>query len=126
MVPGQPFNEMKPDSGDARWEPGRLPQRNIAITPWMHAKLPSIPWAARRRSSSRRICFIIDEMRQPFPHFAWFVEMIGHAHGASPDRKGEAAEIRDDGKHALVGDVVAPKDRTAAFERFMGHQFGDT
>src|SRR5258708_21882983 len=57
--------------------------------------------------------FIVKQMRKPGPDVAGFVEMPGHAARAAAHRKCEAMEIGHDRKHALIGDVVAGKDRTA-------------
>ena len=62
-------------------------------------------------------------MREPLPHITGFIEMVGHARRAPADRKCKAAQIRHDSKYRFVGDIVADKDRTAALERFVGHQF---
>src|SRR3954452_5093245 len=76
------------------------------------------PLSCSRRSATQLLgqhLFVVQEVREPFPDVARFIEMSGHAVGATADRKSLAAEIRHDREHALVGDVVADKDRTAAF-----------
>src|ERR1700736_36398 len=116
MVPGHPFNEMKPNSGRAAAEHSR--SKRLKKSPRDRRETGS-------GSSSRRICFGIDEPREPFPYLARFVEMIGNALRASAYRKCEAAKIGHDGEHALVGNVVADTNRTAAFEGLVAHQFDD-
>ncbi len=41
------------------------------------------------------------------------------------DRKSQAAELRNDAEHRLIGRIVADKNRIAAGERRMAHQFAD-
>src|SRR5665811_1996221 len=127
MVPCHPFNEMKPNSGDAAAEPDRPQQRNFANNRWMHAKPRPIPHYARNtglpRSPSGR-GLVTDETRKPLPDLARIVEMARNAFGAPAHGKGKPAKLRHDGEYALVGDIVADKDRTAALERLVGHQFG--
>ena len=53
------------------------------------------------------------------------IEMTGDAMRAPADGKCEAAEIGHDGEHRFIGDIVADENRTAALERFVGHQFED-
>src|SRR5882724_5610872 len=117
MVPRHPFNEMKPNSGCAAAELDRFSARILASEMEIARNRP---WSSSRRS------FVIDETRKPLPHIARFVEMIGYAQRAAAHGKCEAAKIRHDGEHGFVGHIVADKNRNAAFEWRMRHQFADT
>src|SRR3954453_2786122 len=79
--------------------------------------------ASSARLLLRQQLFVIQQMREPFPDIARFVEMPGHAMRAPAHRKRLAAEIRHDGEHGFVGDIVADEHRATALERLVGHQF---
>ena len=128
MVPGHPFNEMKPNSGDAAAEPDPSTARKFLQIRTGLTKIASdfVSHANHdlpQSSSSRGR--VIDEMREPLPHVARLVEMAGYAFRAPAHGKREAAKIGQDGEHALVGDIVTDKNWTATFERLVGHQFED-
>src|SRR4051794_2034587 len=79
--------------------------------------------ASSARLLLRQQLFVVQQMREPFPDVARFVEMPGHAMRAPAHRKRLTAEIRHDGEHGFVSDVVADEHRAAALERLVGHQF---
>src|SRR5450432_303466 len=129
MVPGHRFNEKTPNSGP-RWELCRSKTqktcRNMFV--WKKYLDLSIPndghsgstghgRGDRRCRSVRRGFFVVEQMREPFPHVAGLVEMTGHAMRPPAHRKCQAVEVRHDRKHGLVGDIVADENRTAALER---------
>src|SRR5436309_10770615 len=107
MVPGERFNKMKLNSGLAAAEP----YRRSSIDRYLR--------------SARGHSLVIDETREPLPHVARFVEMADNAFRAPSYRKCQASQVRHDGEHALVGHIIANKDRTTALERIVGHQFDD-
>src|SRR3984893_5939531 len=128
MVPGHPFNEMKPNSGAAPAKPGlfkrevRGLRRDASETvsdPTIGAKNTDLPGSSSDRS------FVTDKTSEPIAHLGRVVEAVGDALCAPAYRKRQAAKIRHDGKHTLVGDVVTDKDRAAPLERFVVHQFDD-
>src|SRR6185369_4100852 len=79
--------------------------------------------ATSARLLLRQQLLVIQQVREPFPDIARLVEMPGHAMRAPAHRKRLAAEIRHDGEHGFVSDIVADEHRAAALERFVGHQF---
>src|SRR3984893_15593372 len=117
MVPGHPFNEMKPKSGAAGAEPDHPPRRGFADDRWIRT-------TTSRRSSSRR-SFAIDETRKPRPHVARLIKIIRNTCRVTANKQCQAAIFRNDREHHFVRDIVADENRTAALERFMRHQFAD-
>ena len=101
MVPGHPFNEMKPNSGRAKGNPA-VPSQKVNCVQ-SHAEISkSLPIQRRAQYRSELLSrrrFVIEQMREPLPHVARLVEMTGDAVRAPADRKRKAAEIGHDGKH---------------------------
>src|ERR1700680_566170 len=105
MVPGHPFNEMKPNSGAAPAKPGlfkrevRGLRRDASETvsdPTIGAKNTDLPGSSSDRS------FVTDKPHKPVAHLGWIVEIIGDALRAPAYRKRQAAKIRHDGQHHLL------------------------
>src|SRR6267142_6201387 len=67
--------------------------------------------------------FGIEQARKPLAHITGLVEMVGHALRAPAHRECQTIKIGHDGEYRFVGDIVADENRTAALERFVGHQF---
>src|ERR1700742_1974943 len=101
MVPGHPFNQLKPNSGVAN---GTRKKEKVA-----------------ENRGLRRL--FVEQMRKPRANIARLVEMTSHALCAAADGKGKAVQVRHDRKDRLVGNIVADKERTAPLEWFVLHQF---
>src|ERR1700730_11899415 len=126
MVPCHPFNEIKPNSGDAAAELGESTQKDFVAGTSIHWQNRLDFTAATtigRRSWSDCGVFVTEQTREPLPHVARFIEMIGHALGAPAHGERKTAKIGHEGEYRFVGDIVADKNRTAAPERFVAHQF---
>src|ERR1700682_5450359 len=98
MVPRHPFNELKPKSGCAERNSPELTKKNILREPSRHAQRSRIRFATQRKLWQRCVPFIIEQMREKFPHIARRIEMPGDALGAPANGKCEAVEIRHDRK----------------------------
>src|SRR5260370_20581286 len=126
MVPRHPFNELKPKSDRMGRNSPELTKRKFCARHRAVRKETAFDWRRgkiRRRLWQRCVPFIIEQMREKFPHIARRIEMPGYAVRAAADGKGETIEIRHDREHRFVGDVVADEKRTSALERFARHQF---
>src|ERR1700676_1332612 len=122
MVPGHPFNELKPKSGRAKRNSPELTKKKILREASGDAQNNRIRFERRkihRRLWQRCVPFIIEQMREKFPYIARRIEMPGDALRAPADRKCEAIEIRHDCEHRFVGDIVADEERSASPERFV-------
>src|SRR6059058_5044809 len=83
MVPREPFNKMKPNSGLAAAEP----RRRCSIDRYL------------RLACGHTV--VIDETREPLPYVARFVKMADDAFRAPSNRKCQASQLRHDREHAL-------------------------
>src|SRR5450631_2743164 len=106
MVPGHPFNEFEPNSGAAAAELGESTQiiakrccggnkQPFAKPPRFHRRNDN----RARRSWSDCGVLVIEQTREPLPHIARFVEMIGHARCAPAHGECKTALFGYEGDH---------------------------